>query len=109
MIAKGLLVRNEQGHEFLLTTGSSLLQGSHELVVTRKVRNQWVLVEGTEAPEIREHLMGALLEFFAGLCRTLNDSNRAKIRAPARSRKGSKPRHHQPHESTIGQLRRAGD
>lgn len=109
MIARGLLVRNEQGHEFLLTTGSSPLQDNHELVVTQKVRNQWVLVEGIEAAEIREHLMGALLEFFAGLCRALNDSNRAKASTHSGSRKGLKARQRPLNESTVSPLRRAGD
>ncbi len=99
MIAKGLLVRNEQGHEFLLTTGSSPLQGSHDLVVSHKVRNQWVLVEGTEARKIREHLMGALLEFFAGLCRALNDSSRVKRHAGSASVKRVKTRQPPRHRS----------
>jgi hypothetical protein len=108
MIAKGLLVRNEQGHEFLLTTESSPLQKGYELVVSQKVRNQWVLVDRTRAPEIREHLMGALLEFFAGLCRALNDSSCLQRNERSGSRKRSKNGQHPRHASDVREVRHVG-
>ena len=73
MMPQGLLVTNERGDEFLLATRSTTRPSGSDLIVSQKVRNQWVVLDRKHAEDARDRLMGALLEFFAGLCRSLNE------------------------------------
>jgi len=71
MISQGLLVSVGR-EEFLLTTASLHHVGPEELVVHRRSGSRWVPMAPRQAAASREQLLGALVEFFAGLCRTLN-------------------------------------
>lgn len=73
MTPQGLLVKNDRGDEFLLATRSTTPQSGSDLIVSQKVHNQWIVLGREQAVDVRDRLMGALLEFFAGLCRTLSD------------------------------------
>lgn len=92
MLAKGLLVEDQNGQEYLLSVNELGQSGPHDVRISRRVAGQWVLVEVTEPPvsSVREGVMGALLDFFTGICRILNQSDprhrSQRVRSTVRSR-----------------------
>jgi len=77
MLAKGLLVEDQNGQEYLLSVNEQGQGGSHDVRISRRVAGQWVLMGVTEPPvsSVREGVIGALLDFFTGICRVLNQSD----------------------------------
>lgn len=73
MLAKGLLVEDRDGQEYLLSVNEQGQGGSHDVRISRRVAGRWVLMEVTEPPvsSVREGVIGALLDFFTGICRLL--------------------------------------
>lgn len=74
MNARGLLVEDRNGQDFLLTTESRVGMKTHRLVVLQRINGQWQQVKGTEALACREVLIGAFVDFFVDFCRLLNSS-----------------------------------
>jgi hypothetical protein len=92
MLAKGLLVEDRDGQEYLLSVNEQGQGGPHDVRISRRVAGQWVLIEVTEPPvsSVREGVIGALLDFFTGICRILYQSDSRqrpqRVRPAARSR-----------------------
>ncbi len=75
MHARGLLVEDHNGQDFLLTTESRVGVKTHRLVVMQRINGQWQRVKGTEELACRELLIGAFVDFFVDFCRVLNSSD----------------------------------
>lgn len=92
MLAKGLLVEDRDGQEYLLSVNEQGQGGPHDVRISRRVAGQWVLMEVTEPPvsSVREGVIGALLDFFTGICRILYQSDGRqrlqRMRSAVRSR-----------------------
>ncbi len=72
MNARGLLVEDHNGQDFLLTTESDVEMKTHRLAVLQRIDGQWQPVKGTEELACRESLIGAFVDFFVDFCRVLN-------------------------------------
>jgi hypothetical protein len=79
MNARGLLVEDHNGQDFLLTTESRVGMKTHRLVVLQRINGQWRRVKGTEELACRESLIGAFVDFFVDFCRVLNSSSHERI------------------------------
>ncbi|TAJ07310.1 MAG: hypothetical protein EPO61_15235 [Nitrospirae bacterium] len=92
MLAKGLLVEDRNGQEYLLSVNEQGQSGPPDVRISRRIAGQWVLMEVTEPPvsSVREGVIGALLDFFTGICRILyqsdNRSRSQRTRLAVRSR-----------------------
>lgn len=75
MIPKGLLVVNTHGQEFLLVPEEGAEAASYALSVRQRHEDQWVRLQPASSRKLAESMLGALLEFFGSLCRTLNHSS----------------------------------
>ena len=75
MNARGLLVENHNGLDFLLTTEFRAGMKTHRLVVLQRINGKWERVNGTEGSALRESLIGALVDFIVDICRVLNSSS----------------------------------
>ncbi|MFO0698706.1 MAG: hypothetical protein U0236_05715 [Nitrospira sp.] len=75
MTAQGLLVKGTSGEDYLLTTKPNRGTRRYQLVVLKKVNDQWKSVEGAEELVCREGLIGAFVDFFVDLCRVLNSAD----------------------------------
>lgn len=74
MNARGLLVEDHNGQDFLLTTESGVGMKAQRLAVLQRIDGQWQHLKGTEEWACRESLMGAFIDFFVDFCRVLNSS-----------------------------------
>lgn len=74
MTPQGLLVKDRHGQAFLLTTEPFREMETHRLTVLREKNGGWIPLGHSEQSALREPLIGALAEFFIGLCRVLNAS-----------------------------------
>ena len=74
MHARGLLVEDHNGQDFLLTSESHVGMKTHRLVVMQRINGQWQRVKGIEEVACRELLIGAFVDFFVDFCRVLNSS-----------------------------------
>ncbi|MBX3324362.1 MAG: hypothetical protein U0223_14225 [Nitrospira sp.] len=79
MIAQGLLVKQANGKEYLLTTEPNRGTCGHRLVVVTRVNGQWKPVEGVQEVICREALIGAFLDFVVDLCRVLNSADPQQV------------------------------
>ncbi|MGE0467921.1 MAG: hypothetical protein AB7L09_09650 [Nitrospira sp.] len=90
MTTQGLLVQNQNGQEFLLTTESRQRLKSHRLVVLQQIDGEWKQLTGIQEEGCRESLIAAFVDFFVDICRVLNSSNSeltsAKTSTPTSSR-----------------------
>ena len=75
MLPKGLLVVDPQGKEFLLVPEKGVEATGYTLSVLQRHHDQWVRLQPASSRKLRETMLGALLEFFGSLCRTLNHSS----------------------------------
>jgi len=81
MNARGLLVEDHNGQDFLLTTESGVGMKVHRLAVLQRIDGQWQPVKGTEELACRESLIGAFVDFFVDFCRVLNSSGLERVPA----------------------------
>lgn len=72
MTAKGLLVEDQHGHEYLLSTESSRHNGLPQISFSRRIDGQWTVLDPRRSKTIRAGLIAALLDFFSGICRLLH-------------------------------------
>lgn len=91
MHARGLLVEDYHGQDFLLTTESGAGMKTHRLVVLQRLNGQWRQVKGTEEVACREALIGAFVDFFVDFCRLLNSSGLDRPLASTSGRSGTGP------------------
>jgi hypothetical protein len=89
MNARGLLVEDHNGQDFLLTTESRVGLKTHRLVVLQRINGQWQQVKGTEELACREALIGAFVDFFVDFCRLLNSSGLDRLTASTSAPGGS--------------------
>lgn len=75
MLPKGLLVVDPHNQTFLLVPEKDLETTGYTLSVLQLQKDQWVRLQPASSRKLRESMLGALLEFFGNLCRTLNDSD----------------------------------
>lgn len=90
MRPKGLLVVDPHGQEFLLVPEDGMETGGYTLSVLQREEDQWVRLRPASSRNIRESLLGALLEFFGNLCRILNHSSNRVARIKRASQKSSR-------------------
>jgi hypothetical protein len=92
MNARGLLVEDHNGQDFLLTTESGVGMKAQQLAVLQRIDGQWQPVKGTEEVACRESLIGAFVDFFVDFCRVLNSSGPDRVppitSVPGRSQTG---------------------
>lgn len=74
MIPKGLLIVADHNQEYLLVPEVGSRSTSYSLSVLQHQKGQWVRLQPQSARLLRESMLGALLEFFANLCRILNQT-----------------------------------
>ena len=72
MVAKGLLVEDQNGQEYLLSTGPLGNNSVHHMCLSRRLDGKWVLLDTGRSKSIRACLIAALLDFFGGICRILD-------------------------------------
>jgi hypothetical protein len=72
MVAKGLLVEDQKGQEYLLSTEPLGNNGAHHICLSRRLEGKWVLLDVGRSKSIRACLIAALLDFFGGICRILD-------------------------------------
>ncbi|MFM8552813.1 MAG: hypothetical protein ACKOCD_10995 [Nitrospiraceae bacterium] len=77
MLAKGLLVEDRHGQEYLLSIDEQGQGGPHDVRISRRVAGQWVVIGAMDRPaaSVREGVIGALLDFFTGICRILSQND----------------------------------
>ncbi len=92
MTTQGLLVENQNGQEFLLTTESRQGLKTHRLIVLQRINGEWQQLTGIQEVACRESLIAAFVDFFVDICRVLHSSNseltatRASMPTSSRSR-----------------------
>ncbi len=75
MATQGLLVDNQNGQEFLLTTESRQRLKTHRLMVLQRINGEWQQLTGIQEEARRESLIAAFVDFFVDICRVLNSTN----------------------------------
>lgn len=71
MKAKGLLVEDESGQEYLLSIDAPAQGEPYQVFLRRKFEHSWIPLNDGCFGIIHDSLMGALLDFFGGICRVL--------------------------------------
>lgn len=98
MTPRGLLIESYHGQEFLLAVEPCKGMKAYQLVVLEKINGVWKRVKGIQESAIRETALGALVDFFADICRVI-DSDSHELLPEAASKQPAANR------SRIGQLR----
>lgn len=75
MNAQGLLVKGQEGQDFLLTTELRPGSQTYRLAVLQRVNGTWKQVNDMQESAFRESLIGAFVDFFVDICRVLNSSS----------------------------------
>jgi len=97
MTTQGLLVENQNGRDFPLTTESRQGLKTHRSIVLQRINGEWQQVTGMKEGACRESLIAAFVDFFVDICRVLNSTNselvtpRAPISRRAHAQGSSQP------------------
>jgi hypothetical protein len=75
MTTQGLLVENQNGQDFLLTTESRQGVKTHRLIVLQRIDGEWQRLTGIQEEARCESLIAAFVDFFVDICRVLNSTN----------------------------------
>lgn len=85
MNARGLLVEDHNGQDFLLTTESHVGMKSHRLVALQRINGRWQRLNETQESVRREALIAAFVDFFVDICRVLNSSGPDRVTSITRT------------------------
>lgn len=91
MLPKGLLVVDPQGQEFLLVPEERVAATGYTLSVLQLHDGHWIRLQPQSSRQLRESMLGALLEFFGNLCRILNHSSDRAHRIKSVTPKSARP------------------
>jgi hypothetical protein len=72
MVARGLLIEDQHGHEYLLSTESSTHNSPPHISLSRRVDGRWAVLDTKRSNTMRAGFIAALLDFFSGICRLLH-------------------------------------